>query len=138
MDYKRKLYVELANTIQARTNCINSGNAEWRAKHTDTINQIVRDLLPSGSGWDCGTKIDLDSSTGEKIVLYGSWHHMNDGGYYTGWTEHIITVRPSLTSGISLSISGRDRNDVKEFLYQMFDDYLRHTIDYVDGNWRRL
>jgi hypothetical protein len=124
---KRILYKELASTIQARANCLKSNNAEWLAKHTERIHQLV-DLLPSGSGWDNGTKIDLDASHANKIVLYGGFHHMNDGGFYDGWTEHTITVTPSLAFGFDLRISGRNRNDIKEYLHEMFSHALRQEI----------
>jgi len=125
----KKLYQELAAAIQARKNCDTATprNTEWFDKWTDRINELV-DLLPSGSGIDCGTKIDLDASHAEKIVLYTSYHHMNDGGYYNGWTEHTITVTPSFRE-INLRISGRNRNDIKEYLYETFEYALTQQVN---------
>ena len=94
---KRYLYAELASAIEARQNCARltpdnaMHNPEWFDRWTERINDLV-DLLPSGSGIDTGTEIDLDRSTGEKIVLYLSFHHMNDG-FYSGWTDHTVIVR---------------------------------------------
>lgn len=85
---------------------------------------IVKRYMPSGSGFDSGTKIDIDRSTAEKLVFTTSFHHMNDGGFYDGWTEHTVTVRPSLVLGETLTISGRDRSDVKEFIHQVFQSAL--------------
>jgi hypothetical protein len=48
---------------------------------------------------------------------------MDDGGGYDGWTEHTITVTPSFR-GFDLTISGRDRNDIKDYLHQTFDHVL--------------
>lgn len=143
-----KVYRLIAHNLNARKNCADTmqryskelevpstaresaanyfNNAsEWFDRYTKTIEQLVYDFLPSGSGWDNGTKIDWDHSTDEKIVLYGSFHHMNADGYYDGWTAHTITVRPSLIFSLNLSISGRNRNDIKECLYQMFDSDLQ-------------
>ena len=119
---------ELAQIVQARKNCQNANpvNTEWFDKWTARINDLV-DRLPTGSGWDNGTKIDLDASHAEKIVLYGGWHHMNDNGFYDGWTEHTITVTPSF-AGVNLRISGRNRNDIKEYLYEMFEYALTRPL----------
>lgn len=119
------LYRLLASKIQARLNCLASGNTEWKARHEDAIRQIARDVLPSGSGIDSGTSIDLDRSTGEKIVLLASFHHMNDGGMYDGWTEHTITVRASLIHGVDVTIGGRNRNGIKEYLGDVFAAVLQ-------------
>ncbi len=124
----------LSAAIEARKNCAGSengtfdsqGKQDWFEKWNERIAQLV-DFLPSGCGWDCGTKIDLDSSHGEKIVLYGSFHHMNDGGYYDGWTEHTITVTPGFRS-LNLRISGRNRNDIKDYLYETFDYALTRPV----------
>ena len=93
----------------------------------ETIEQDAREklaqlqsILPSGSGFDDGTQIDLDRSTPEKIVLSTSFHHMNDGGYYDGWTEHVVTVRPSFVYGLDIHVSGRNRNGIKEYITETF------------------
>lgn len=125
----RYLYSELATAIQAHKNCNarNPRNDEWFDKWTNRINELVR-KLPSGSGIDCGTKIDLDATHEEKLVLYASFHHMNDGGFYDGWTEHTITVTPSFTSKINLRISGRNRNDIKEYLNEEYYHALTQEL----------
>lgn len=140
----RYLYSELAAAIEARRNCSQQKaapsplpdgyvakaemvNPEWFDKHTERIRELSK-LLPSGSGIDCGTKVDLDASHGEKIVLYASFHHMNDNGMYDGWTEHTITVTPSFR-GINLRISGRNRNDIKEYLYETYEYALSQDVE---------
>jgi hypothetical protein len=125
----RPLYRELASAIRARQNCQASNNTEWLDKHSDTIKTLV-DLLPSGAGWNEGTKIDLDASHANKIVLYGSYQHMDEFGYYDGWTEHTITVKSSLTSDIDIRISGSNRNDIKDYLYQTFEYALKQDVAY--------
>ena len=110
----RTLVSQISSLVTARHNCEQSSNHEWHIKHTKTILTLVQQL-PSGSGWDNGTRIDLARSTPEHLVFYGSFHHMNDGGYYDGWTdEYEIHVRPSLAFGIDLKITGRNRNEIKE------------------------
>jgi hypothetical protein len=128
MEHKSILYKQLASAIQARKNCEQAGNTEWHAKHSETIVQLVADFMPSGSGWDEGTKIDVDASHADKFVFYGAFHHMNDGGFYDGWTTHVVTVTPSLLNDFNIRISGRDRNDIKEYLHEMFSTCLQEVI----------
>jgi hypothetical protein len=118
------LYQTLAQLVQARLNCIASGNTEWRMNHERKIIALCKAALPSGSGWDLGTRLDLDRSTGERLVLFGQFHHMTDAGVYDGWTEHTITVRPSLAFGFTLTVSGRNRNDIKAYLSDLFNEML--------------
>jgi len=125
----RPLYRELSSAIEARKNCQASNNTEWFDKHSETINMLVSHL-PSGVGWNEGTKIALDASHANKIVLYGSYHHMDEFGYYDGWTEHTITVKGSLKSDIDLRISGSNRNDIKDHLFESFDYALRQDVAY--------
>lgn len=136
MNYKRKLYQEIASRVDARLTCKARGNTEWFEKHAATINDLTADFLPSGSGWDCGTKIDLNSSTGERLIFFGSFHHMDDNGSYDGWTEHTITVRASLQHGLSIQLGGRNRNDIKEYLHEMFGLALQQDIDWNEAQQR--
>jgi hypothetical protein len=124
-----KLYRRIAQLLQARANCLKSGNSEWYDRHDETARKLVADLMPSGSGWDNGTALDFEKSTSEKLVFYGSFHHMDDGGSYAGWTSHTVVVRPSLTSDFELTISGRNRNEIKDYLADLFYDALSQEID---------
>lgn len=130
----------LASTVQARRNCTETGNTEWFAKHTDTLAQLVRDHMPIGSGWDHGTKLDLDASHADKLVFRGAYHHMNETGYYDGWTDHTVTVTPALAHGYHIRISGRDRNEIKEYLHETFSFALetRLTWDHAAARYRNV
>ena len=121
------LYRAIATAIAARTNCDASGNREWFDKWSDRLEELEKEL-PSGSGFDSGTQIDLDRSTGERLVLHTSYHHMNDGGYYDGWTEHTITVKGSLLDGFDFRVSGRNRSDIKGYIDEMFAQTLRELV----------
>ena len=118
------VYARLAQLIQARENCAKTNNLEWLRRHGETAQKIIENHLPSGSGFDSGTKIDLEASNPNKVVLYVAYHHMDENGFYNGWTNHAITVKPDLAFGFTLSISGRDRNDFKEYAYQCFQSAL--------------
>ena len=123
------VYKALASTVDAYKRCIERNNTEWEARHESKIEEIVKGCMPSGSGIDCGTKIDLNASTGEKLVFDISYHHMNDGGMYDGWTEHRVIVTPSLVSDFDLRITGPNRNDIKEYLHECYQTALSEVLE---------
>ena len=116
----------LANSIQAMNNCEESGNTEWHDKWETRIDNIM-EQSPSGSGIDCGTTISYDHIETHKpitkLVFLCSYHHMNQDGYYIRWTEHRVTVRPDW-QGVSITISGRNRNDIKDYLADVYGEWL--------------
>ncbi len=124
-----KLYRKLASLVDARIRCLANQGTEWVKRHTQAIGVLVAEHCPSGAGFDNGTKLDLDRSTGEKLVFDTSFHHMNDGGYYDGWSEHTVAVVASLLSGFDLRISGRDRNDIKEYIAETFQYALDQEVN---------
>lgn len=119
----QKLYSAIARSVQARLNCITANNSEWQAKHEATIDALC-DEMPSGSGFDNGTKLDLDASTGDKLVFTTAYHHMDENGGYSGWTQHTVTAKPSLVHDFTLTIGGRDRNGIKEYIADTFNSAL--------------
>lgn len=132
MSYKESIARTLAGCIQAMQNCRESNNTEWYTNHREQVLHLVKETAPSGSGIDCGTEIDLDKSTPEKLVFTLSYHHMNEHGSYDGWTNHTIVVKPSLVYGLTLTISGRERNQTKEYLHEIYIMWLKTEIDLAD------
>lgn len=122
------LYKLMASAIDARKRCDQTGNTEWFSRWSDLLHSVEKDLLPRGSGIDSGTAIDLDRSTGDRLVLSTAFHHMNDAGCYAGWTEHTITVAASMIHTIDLKISGRNRNEIKEYLADVFSTALTDDV----------
>jgi hypothetical protein len=122
-------YQKIASKLQAMLNCQESGNEEWEGKHADAIAGIVKEYAPSGSGFDSGTEIDFDASTPERLVFSTSFHHMTEHGYYNGWTEHSVIVTPSLAHGFNLRVTGRDRNDIKDYIEELFQEFLSKRVE---------
>lgn len=125
----RRLYREIAAILVARENCLKSHNNEWFDEHGAHLDALIGSM-PSGGGIDCGTKLDHDKSGPNKLVFHCSYHHMNDCGMYDGWTEHTITVTPSF-DGIDIRISGRNRNNIKDYLHETYYRALEEEIAIV-------
>lgn len=124
-----KLYSELASLIQARLNCLDTGNAEWKLKHEEKIESIVSEYLPSGSGFDSGVRLEIDLSRANRLEFYAPFHHMDEWGGYDGWTEHMVIVTPSLAFGFDLRITGKNKNQIKDHISEVFIHALNTEIE---------
>ncbi|MDE1767243.1 MAG: hypothetical protein KGI27_13375 [Thaumarchaeota archaeon] len=120
----RKVYEEIAGLLLAMANCQKSGNTDWWDKHSERLDSLVKEAMPSGSGFDNGTTLDV-SSAPEKLVFNTSFHHMDENGFYDGWTDHSVIVTPSLFHGLNIRVTGRDRNQIKEYIVDAFDSALQ-------------
>lgn len=123
-----ELYKVLASGVSARLNCIRANNQEWKEFHESRILEFVKEHMPHGSGFDSGTEIDFNESNGDKLVFHTSYHHMNDAGYYDGWSNHTVTVTPSFITGMNVKVSGRDRNEIKDYVATCFHDSLMTNV----------
>jgi len=117
---------DIVNTLVARKNCEKSGNVEWREKWADRLDSLVSEL-PSGGGFDAGTTLDEDKSGPTRLVFKTSFHHMNDGGMYDGWTAHTVTVVPTFT-GLDVKVSGANRSDIKDYIAEVFVSLLSSPV----------
>lgn len=122
----RPLYRELAQAVQAQKNM--NADHPWFEKWTERIKDLM-DRLPHGSGIDGAVTLDMNASHADKLVIHFSYHHMNGNGFYCGWTEHTLTVKPSF-NGLNLRISGSNRNSVKDDLYEVFDHAMHEDVTY--------
>ena len=129
---KQEVYRALAGLVQAMANCEKAGNTEWYARHKACAESICCNLLPSGSGIDNGTTVDFDASKPERLVLTSGFRHMDEHGGYDGWSNHSVIVRPSLQHGIDVRITGRNRNDIKDYLGEVYQESLSQMCDTND------
>lgn len=126
----RKLYQHLASRVQAMENCRMAGNSEWLDRHRAVIDRMVGSYMPRGSGFDAGTVLHIGKSSANKLVFSTAYHHMHESGMYDGWSEHIVIVTPDLASGFNLKVTGRDRNDIKDYIGEAFHYAL--SLDFSD------
>ena len=100
---------------------------KWRQQANEKFEDVAQarldavfDLLPSGSGFDSGTKVEsIDAS---RMVLYSAFHKMNEHGSYVGWDEFKVIVT-SAFDGINVrvvSTSGRIRPEDRDYYAETF------------------
>lgn len=118
-----KVYNAIYNSLQ-----VLASNAEdlFKENALDALAYLEETFLPSGSGFDSGTHIITEGvkKGDEKIRIQANFHHMNGDGYYTGWTDHIVTVTPSLDGYLNIRISGRDKDNIKEYILDVLNSAL--------------
>jgi hypothetical protein len=115
MTESTEFYSKLAQAIQ----WYKDTNEEYKGIAEDKIKELEK-RLPYGSGFDAGSSVDMKKSTGQKIVIDTAFHHLDENGYYDGWTEHKVIITPCLMYGYNIKVTGRNRNQIKEYIYDQF------------------
>lgn len=136
-DRTMKLFAMFALFADAKARCDQTNNAEWSKRHEESAHKLAREFMPSGSGFDDGTKFEISKSGASEIVFRTSYHHMNEHGMYDGWTDHVVRVRASLIGHYDIFVGGRNRNDIKELISQSFQHALNQTIVESEDGFRR-
>ena len=116
-------YSSIALKLQAIENCTRTKNDVWYAIHSEHLANDLKGTAPSGSGFDNATELDFEKSGKGKLVFNTAFHHMNDDGYYTRWTHHSVIVTPTF-DGIDIRVTGRDYREIKEYIAEMFYEWL--------------
>ena len=133
MQKERKVYEILDTAITARSNLRVSDivRTEWENKWDDLIQHLEKNYLPSGSGFDAGTHvIEEECVPGLKIVLNFGYHHMDEHGYYDGWSHHKAIIIPYF-DGIGIKLKGalpRKYRHSKEYFIDTLHTHLTSHI----------
>ena len=101
---------------------------DMRDEVHEALEKLVRDKFPSGSGFDSGTKLDIDNAHPNRYTFRVDFHHMNDGGYYDGWTEHMVIVTPDMQFDFDARVTGRNRNQIKDYIGETFHQLLNSEV----------
>ena len=147
-----KVYQKLGSLLQKRVEA-----RGWHAKCSpsfklaalgriaaagEDLKQHVTDHLPSGSGFDAGCELDFLASHPSKVVIRFGYHHMNDLGYYVGWTHWKLEIRPLGFTDYSTRLTldhkhagGRqylpapeDLPTFRSYLLELFDEALQREV----------
>jgi hypothetical protein len=92
------------------------------------ISDLVQ-MLPSGSGIDCGCKLAVEKSGKTKVIIEFSYHFMNENGFYDGWQDYKLICKPEF-GGIGMKIIGKNRNQIKDYFYDIFSYSLNEIVNY--------
>lgn len=123
-----KLYQRIAQTLSAIRNCEASGNTVWLENHRETVRSLCAKHFPHGSGFDSGCKLEPES-TPNRLVISADFHHMDEHGFYDGWTTHKVIVSPDLCFDYVLRITGRDKRNIKDFISDTFYSVLSIDVE---------
>ena len=96
---------ELSTTLSRLNNLRNMPDGDTSGAESEL--SALLDMLPSGSGIDCGTKLDEDKATPQRLVFIVEYHHMNDVGMYCGWNTYAVTCVPTF-DGIDIDVQCTD------------------------------
>jgi hypothetical protein len=141
MPKRIKVYQALARTFAAWEHCQNHESSNrFATQHEQTIIGLIRETSPSGSGIDSGVSFDFDESKNDRLVIRFDYHHMNGDGFYCGWTNQTLTIKPSLQSGFELccTINGKpddegySEDSALDYFYAIFDEWLNGEINPKD------
>lgn len=116
---------ELARALDRYYYAVKKGDLINKDEACTVISNLF-DLLPSGSGIDNGMTFEWTKSKPNKLVFKFSWHHMDEHGGYDGWTDHTLTITPCFVFGFVMKITGRDKNQIKAYLYELFGQVFWH------------
>jgi hypothetical protein len=131
-----KLYQQIAKALDAFNRSVNAQHIDgsiWQNKWDALIEHIESNVLPSGSGIDCGCKIDRDVSTSQKLVITFSYHHMDEHGGYCGWSDYRAVLRADLALDYVVDIYGREVSyGLKDMLGEQFAFALSEEHDFSE------
>lgn len=115
-----KLYQAIARAVAMYHASTNSGD------YADRAESLVKEHMPSGSGFDNGTTIDLDKSNLSRLVFKTAFHHMDDHGSYCGWSDHVVTLVANLDDHV-IRVSGPNKRQIKDYIEETFYCALNDT-----------
>lgn len=126
---EQKLYVVLAQAVSTYSTYKNLAQqqefgdnrleSELLAAVANQIMKYVETYMPVGGDIE-DTRLVLAESTQNTLVFSCSFHHMNRNGFYDGYTYHKIKVMPSMLFEIDVRARGQNKNDVKDYLEEIF------------------
>jgi len=96
-------------------------NNEWVEVWEKNINELI-ETLPHGSGVDGETKFNYEESKNDKLIINSAYHFMDDNGFYDGWTDIQIILKPDW-SRVDLNVKGifpKKYSDIRNYLEELF------------------
>lgn len=115
-------------SIESEAKRPDTSHKKFSEAREDLIDNVARNYLPSGSGFDGGSRVNMERSKPNRIVIDTAFHHMSEHGYYDGWSEHSVIITPSLVWGYEIRVTGRNRNEIKDYIGEAFQHALSRVL----------
>lgn len=129
----RPIYAAMAEAITAYQNCVAKGNELWANRWLDRLKQL-ENLLPVGSGSGFfDVHLFALYRFKEEIRIDLSYLFTDEHGVYDGYRDYQVVIKPSLFLGVKLTVKGRDRNDIKTYIRDVY--YQALTSESPDYPW---
>ena len=130
---KDKIYKRLAKMANSRLRCLvdSSKFPKEIENYENEIDNIMKNVLPHGSGIDDGCSFNYNKSQNNRLVINSAYHCMNENGYYDGWVDFTVVLTPDFELDYTLNIRGNfgKYGHVKDYLYQIFGDSFDQEVD---------
>ena len=79
----------ISNAVSAIKRCDDRDIKDWLYVWKATLG-AAEYAMPHGSGFDVYPKVDIEKTNERHIVISGSYHSMDEHGYYDGWRDYTI------------------------------------------------
>jgi len=97
------------------------------------IKWVLNGMLPHGSGIDADWIISFKNKS-NKIYISNSYHHMNEDGYYDGWSDFTVIINLLGNEYFKLVFNGTEsqrlakkydiRDYLESYLSECLEDYM--------------
>ncbi|MFY7937382.1 MAG: hypothetical protein ACOVOQ_08395 [Flavobacterium sp.] len=121
-----KLYKEIARVLGQKNKSLNVIEKEltlFKEVLPIRLNPVIKD----GNRIEAGCVISL-KSTKKRIVIDTLYWHTNDSDETSRCTAHQVVITPSFEDEINIRITGKNEDNVKEYLHNIFRESLMSEI----------
>ncbi len=108
-------------------------NTNDNLKYEYALESLMK-YMPSGSGIDAGTILKLEESRADRLVFEIGYHHMDENGFYCGWSTRELIVTPSLINEFDMEFINEDASGA-DFSGIMQDEETGEDIEYDDRDF---
>ena len=115
-----KLYQKIARVVSQKNTPLKEKQLSW-----------LQELLPIGNGIEAVCVIPL-KSTKKRIVIDTYYWHLN---YSYEWTIYQVVITPSFEGEINIRITGKNVDNVKEYLQDIFREALMKEYEVFKKGW---
>ena len=94
--------------------------------------KLLNELLPNGNliRREGGTMILLKSTETKIVIDTAYWHYET-----SRWTEHQVVITPNFEGGINIRITGKNEDNIKEYLHEIFREALMKEYVVFKKGW---